>query len=232
MKFGSEQCGVRRRHAEYHERGGIAEDGGAHRVAELLGILVRQRKMRCEFSRLRKQRREGVGAEGLKLVDVDEERCPGLGHLVATRHGDELQVRKQKRAEQVRRLLPYLALGEVRDKNAAILHRVREVEFRRDLPENIAQDRRGGELADFVENGARRLRLKALIVARILPCPETGDQGVCNAGDEAGAKILVGIDPRQVNKGRPRALKESRFRPWSSSLPTPIHGRGSRRAIP
>ena len=95
--------------------------------------------MRCEFSRLRKQRREGVGAEGLELVDVDEERHPLLGRLVAARHGDELQMREQKRAEQIRRLLPYPAFGQIGDENAAMLHRVREVEFRRDLPENGAQ---------------------------------------------------------------------------------------------
>jgi len=90
MKFGRKKLGVRCRHAKNHERAGVAEDGGAHLVAKLHSILVREGKMHGEFSRLGKQRREGVGAEGLKLVDVDEERCPGLGHLVATRHGNEL----------------------------------------------------------------------------------------------------------------------------------------------
>ena len=123
MKFGRKKLGVRCRHAKNHERAGVAEDGGAHLVAKLLGILVRERKMRCEFSRLRKQRGERIGAEGLKVVDVDEERRSILGRLVATRHGDELQVREQERTEQIGRLLPYLSLGEVCDKNAAICHR-------------------------------------------------------------------------------------------------------------
>ena len=146
MKFRGEQCGVRRRHAEYYEGAGIAEDGGAYLVAELVGILVRQRKMRCEFSHLRKQRRECVGAEGLKLIDVDEERRPLLGRLVATRHGDELQVREQKRTEQIRRLLPYPTLGEVCNEDAAIVHRVRKVEFGRDLPRIL---RRTGEAVSW-----------------------------------------------------------------------------------
>jgi len=209
MKFRSEQSGVFCRHAKDHERAGIAKDGRAHGIAELLGVLVREREMYCELARLRKQRREGVGAEGLKLVDVDEERRPVLGRLVATRHGDELQVREQERAEQIRRLLPYLSLGQVRNKDAAMVHRVRKVEFRRDLPENIAQSRRGGELADLVEDRARRLGLEAPVVARILPCPKPGDEGVADVGYDAAAKILVGIDPRQIDECRPRALKES-----------------------
>jgi len=209
MKFRSEQSGVFCRHAKDHERAGIAKDGRAHGIAELLGVLVREREMYCELARLRKQRREGVGAEGLKLVDVDEERRPVLGRLVATRHGDELQVREQERAEHIGCLLPYLPLGEVGNKDAATVHRVRQVEFGRDLPEDIAQSWRGGELADLVEDGACRLRLKAVVVACILPCPETGDHGIADASYDAGAKILVGIDTRQIDEGWPRALKES-----------------------
>jgi len=140
---------------------------------------------------------------------VDEERRPVLGRLVATRHGDELQVREQERAEQIRRLLPYLSLGQVRNKDAAMVHRVRKVEFGRDLPKNIAQSRRGGKLAYFVEDRTRGLGLKAVVVARILPCPETGDHGIADAGHDEGAKILVGIDARQIDEGWPRALKES-----------------------
>ena len=80
--------------------------------------------MRREFARFGEQRRERVGAEDLELVDVGEERHPVLGCLGAAPHRDELQMRDEKRAEQIRRLLPYPAFGEIGDENAAMLHRV------------------------------------------------------------------------------------------------------------
>ena len=108
----------------------------------------------------------------LELVDVGEERHPLLGCLGAASHGDELQVRDQKRAEQIRRLLPYPAFGEVGDEDAAVLHRVGQVELRRVLAEDGAQRRRGGELPDFVEDRSRRFGAVALVVLRVLPSPE------------------------------------------------------------
>lgn len=152
MKFRSDQLGVRRRYAKYHERADVAEHCRTNRVAELLGVLVRERKMCRELSRFRKQRREGIGAEGLKLVDVDEERRPVLGRLVATRHGDELQVREQERTEKVGCLLPNTPFGEVRNQYPAMVHRVLQVKFWRDLPENIAQNGRGGELPGPIQD--------------------------------------------------------------------------------
>ena len=70
---------------------------------------------------------------------MDEERHPVLGRQFATRHGDELQVREQERAKKIGRLLPYPALGQIRNEDAAMIHRVRKVEFRCHLPKNIAQ---------------------------------------------------------------------------------------------
>jgi len=64
-------------------------------------------------------------------------------------------------------------------------------------------------LAYFVEDRTRRLRPEALIVARVLPRPEIGDGGIGGARHDAGAKILVGIDARQIDERWPRALKES-----------------------
>ena len=93
--------GLRLKDIEIGSYGIIPEHGGAHIAGELLRILIRERKMGGEFARLRKQRRKGVGAEGLKLVDMDEERRPILRRLVATRHGDELQMGEQERPDEI-----------------------------------------------------------------------------------------------------------------------------------
>ena len=76
-------------------------------------------------------------------------------------------------AEQIRGLLPYPAFGEVGDENAAVLHRVGKIEFRRVLAEDGAQRRRGGELPHFVENGAGRFGAIAVVVLRVLPASKT-----------------------------------------------------------
>ena len=75
---------------------------------------------------------------------------PLVGCQVATRHGEELPVREQERAKQIRRLLPYPTLSQVSDENAAMIHRVRKVEFWLRLPENVSQNRRCGDLSNFM----------------------------------------------------------------------------------
>ena len=57
-------------------------------------------EMRGEFARLRKKRCECIRAERLEFVDVGEERHALLRRQRAALHGDELQVRDEKRAEQ------------------------------------------------------------------------------------------------------------------------------------
>lgn len=55
-------------------------------------------------------------------------------------------MRNQKRAEKICRLLPYLPLRQVRNQDALVVHRAREIEARGDLPEDTPQVRRGGDL--------------------------------------------------------------------------------------
>ena len=125
--------------------------------------------MRGEFSRLGKQRCEGIRAERLEFVDVHEERHALLRRERAALHRDELEVRDEKRAEQIRRLLPYRPLGEVRDQDAPVVHREREVEARRDLAEDQAQVRRGGDLPDLVQDRARPLRSETTSCSSEIP---------------------------------------------------------------
>ena len=145
IKFGREKHRVVSRHAKDQESAGVAKYGGADRGIELVDVLVRQTEVRRKFARFGEQRRERVGAERLELVDVGEERHPVLGCLGAAPHRRELQVRDQKRAEQIRRLLPYPAFRQIGDENAAVLHRIAEVELGRVLAEHGAQRRRSGK---------------------------------------------------------------------------------------
>ncbi len=103
------------------------------------------------------------------------------GRLDAAAHCCELQVRDEERAEQICRLLPYPAFGEVGDENAAMLRRIGEVEFRCVLAKDEPQRRRGSELTNFVENGTRRFGAIPLVVSWVLPFPEARGDGVAYA---------------------------------------------------
>ena len=76
-----------------------------------------------------------------------------------------------------------------------------QVKFRRVLPEHDAQRRRGGELPDFIKDRSRSFGVIALVVLRILPHPKPQGDGVVHAPDQPGAKLGVGIHPRQVDQG-------------------------------
>ena len=93
-------------------------------------------------------------------------------------------------------------------KNAPVVHRKGQIKFRRGLAEDIAQYRRGSNLADLVEDGRRSLCLKTLVVTWIFLPPKAGDDRVSDPGDDALAKALVGVEPRQVDERRPRTRQQ------------------------
>ena len=160
-KLGREQFSVGRGNAKRNERAGVAQDGGADDLGNLLCVLVGEAEVGRELARFGEDRRECVGRERLEFVDVDEVRHASLRRYGAARHGRELDVGDEERAEDIGRLLPYRPLGEVRDHDLSVVHRVRERELRRRLPEDQPEIRRGRELAGLVED--RRGHLQAIL---------------------------------------------------------------------
>ena len=94
---------------------------------QLVSVLVRKREVRGELACFREKRRERIRAKCLELVDVHEERHALVRRERAALHRGELEVRDEKRAEQVRRLLPYRPFGQVRDEDAPTVHRELEI---------------------------------------------------------------------------------------------------------
>ena len=149
---------------------------------------------------------------------MDEKRNTLLRWKRAALHGDELQVRDEKRAQKIRRLLPYRPLGEVRDQDAPVLHREREIEARCDLAEDEPQVGRSGDLPDLVQNGRDRFGAQRFRVARKLLLPEAQRLGIGHLGDDAVAEAIVGVETREVDQGgvlardeRGDAVKEEMF---------------------
>ena len=103
--------------------------------------------------------------------------------------------------EKIRRLLPYRSLGEVRDQDAAVVHRECEVEARSDLAEDEPQVRRGRELPDLVQDRRDRFGAQRFGVARKFLLPEAQRFGVGHAGDDALAEAVVGVEARQDRSG-------------------------------
>src|SRR5689334_15742270 len=126
---------------------------------------------------------------------MGEERHARFGCLGAASHGDELQVRDEERTEQTCRLLPDRALGQVRDEDPAVLHRVAEIKLGPLLAENDAQRRRGGKLPHFVENGASSLRAVPCLVTRVLVAPEAAHGRITDAYKHAFAKAIINVEP-------------------------------------
>ena len=110
--------------------------------------------------------------------------------------------------EKIRRLLPYRPLGEVRDEDAAVVHREREIEARSDLTEDEPQVRRGGDLPDLVEDRRDRVGAQRLGVARKLLLPEAQRFGIAHAADDALAEAIVGVETRKIDQGRVLARDE------------------------
>ena len=78
--------------------------------------------------------------------------------------------------------------------------------------------RRGGDLADFVQNRRDRFRAQRLGVARKLLLPEAPRLGVGHVRDDAVAEAIVGVEARKIDQGgvlardeRGDAVKEEVF---------------------
>jgi hypothetical protein len=95
-KLRRQQLCIAAANAENHKRTGIANDSRADRVAELIGVLVREREVGRKLTSLAEERGEGFRAEGLELVDMYEERDALLGRDSCPPHRDELKVRDEK----------------------------------------------------------------------------------------------------------------------------------------
>jgi hypothetical protein len=106
IEFRREEVGVGSADAEYDQGSDIAEQRGPNRWVKLICELVHEAEVGGKFSCLAEERGERVGAEGLKLVDMDEEWNPLLCSECATLHRRKLQVRYEKRPQKIGSLLP------------------------------------------------------------------------------------------------------------------------------
>ena len=167
--------------AEHNERTGVPDHGGTYCLRKLVSVLVRKGKVRCEFTRFRQERGKRVGAKSLEFVDVHEERHPFARRPTSPLHGDELKVRDEKRSEQIRRLLPYRPLGQVRDQDTPMVHREFEIEARSDLAEDQAQLWRGVHLPDLIQDRCERFRSECFLVAWKFLMPEAQCFGILHA---------------------------------------------------
>jgi len=141
---------------------------------------------------------------------VDEKRSALLWRKRAALHRDQLQVRDEKRAEKICRLLPYRPFGQVCDQDAAVLHREREIEARSDLAEDEPQVRRSGDLPDLIQDRRDRVGAQRLGVARKLLLPEAQRLGIADVRDDAVAEAVVGVEARQIDQSGVLARDERR----------------------
>ncbi len=152
---------------------------------------------------------------------MHEERHAIVRRSRAALHGDELKVRDEKRPEQIRRLLPYRALGEVRDQDAPIVHREFEIKSRGNLAEDQAQLRRSVDLPDLVQDRREGLRCEMLsgsldipparsVAFRDPPRCEAADPENCRRCRRAADRSGLRVRERQAPRRRERENAPSR----------------------
>src|SRR3954452_22426162 len=87
-------------HPEGNEVAGIAEYALPDLVRELVKVLMREDEREAVFPRLGEDRGQGVGREGLELIDVEVEGGAGGVRQSGTLHRRPLELREKERAQE------------------------------------------------------------------------------------------------------------------------------------
>jgi hypothetical protein len=179
---------------------------------KLIHILVRQGQAEAIFAGLGQKGCKCVGGEVLKFVNEQEKVAAFLLRLVGAVHGRQLELRHQKRTEQIGLVVAQPAFGQIGDEQASVVHQELETDLALHLAENVADHRTEEKLADFVLDGRNRLPLEAGIVAGVFAFPEFPDEGVFDLPDYPGAVNIVREQPINAQQGSVRAFQQRRNR--------------------
>ena len=202
--------GVGEPDSESDECADVAEDSIAHGGRELGDVLMAQRKVEPVLPRLGKNGSERLGREVLELIDEEIEVPPLVLGLPAACHRGELELRDEERTDQVRFVVTDLALSEVRDEDATLIHHEGDAHLAADLTDDVADDRGKEKLAHLVLYRRDGLAFEPLIVALELIHPVVLQKGIAHLADHPMPIGIVGQHPVHTKQGSVWALRERR----------------------
>ena len=207
-EFAVQVLGIGEADAEGDERADIAKDGLPHGGGELGDVLMAQGEIEPVFPRLGEDGGEALGGEVLELIDEEEKVTALVLRLTIAGHGGELELRDEQGAEQVRLVMPDLALGEVREEDAALVHHKGDAHLAAHLADDVADDGGEEELTGLVLDGCDGLAHEARLPALVIVLPEVAQEGIVDLVHHPSAIGRVGEQAVQAEERGVRAMRQ------------------------
>ncbi len=187
---------------------------------------MRQGEAEAILTGLGEDGRKRIRAEVLKLVNEQVKVAAGLLRFARPRHRHQLKLCHEQRPKQVRLVVTELALGQVGDEQALVVHDEREAHPVPHLAENVPNDGIQQELPELVLDRRDGLPTEPVVVAAKLGGPVVADERVFHLAHHPRAVVVVGeqaIDAEQghvltVEKRR-NGVVEDVFEPWPPRVP-------------
>ncbi len=224
-EFAVQVLGIREADAEGDEGADIAKDGLPHSGGELGDVLVTQREVEPVFARFGQDGCEALGGEVLELIDEEIKIAPLVLGLAVAGHGGELELRNEQGAEQVGLVVANLPFGEVGDEDAAFVHDKGNAHLVAHLTDDVADDWREEQLANFVLNRGDGLALEAGIPAFVFVLPEVAQERIVDLVHHPATVGRVGEQAVESEQGGVRAMRQrcdgvvqDVFEPWPPAL--------------
>ena len=200
--------GVRMPDVETNQGADISKHGLLDGRGKLVNELVGENKTEPVFPGLGENGHKSFGGKVLELVNKKEKVLAFLLRLACPRHRRELELRDQKRSEQIGLVVAKLALGEIGDEQPPGVNRKGDVHLAFHLAQNVADDGIQQELAELVLDGGDGFALKAGFIAGIFILPKGADERVFDLLDDPGAIFLVGEHSIDAQEGRVLAVEK------------------------
>ena len=142
---------------------------------------------------------EGLRGKRGELVNVEVEGW--VGGLRIAAHGGEVELRDEEAPQELCGAVANGAFGKVHDKDTMLVHDSTDVKGRCALPQYVAGEGRGKELADFVEDRSDGFAAVAVRPGAKVFYPVGADFGVSHLGNDVLAVLLTDEHTPYTQKG-------------------------------
>lgn len=207
-EFAVQVLGIGEANAEGDEGADIAKDGLPHGGGELGNVLMAQGEVEPVFPRLSQDGGEALGREVLELIDEEIKIAPLVLRLAVAGHGGELKLRDEQRAEQVGLVVADLALGEVREEDAALVHDKGDAHLAANLADDVTDNRGEEQLTGLVLDRSDGLAHEARLPALVFVLPEVAEEGIVDLVHHPAAIGRVGEQTVEAEQRGVRAMRQ------------------------
>ncbi len=199
-EFAVQVLGIGKADAEGDEGADVSKDGLPHSGGELGDVLMAEDQVEAVFAGLSQDRGKGFGREILKLIHEEVEIAPLMFWLSTAGHGSELELGDEQGADQVGFVVADLALGEVGDEDATLVHDEGDAYLVAHLANDVADDWGEKELTGFVQNRSDGLALEASVPTLEFVLPKVAQKGVIHVVHNPATEYRIGEQAIEAEK--------------------------------